>query len=441
MPVAAEERGPVSGEELSNSSLFAQPIKILVFIEAIFIRGAAKTLLTFLDALQSVQEVDGLPSFSFSVATFHRRRFADDSAPPTEFIAALRNRGIKTYIICERHRWDTRVFSSIRAIVNEADPDIVQTNNVKSHALIKASGIHHARCWIAFQHGYTSTDFKMKFYNQLDCWSLRSAKRVIVPCGAFRRQLFSCGVEQQRTCVLPNAGTAIPAPPTRDIEALRTRFVFDPDAKILLTIGRMSCEKGHIDLVQAMNILSHKHAGLKCRLVLLGFGPELPKLRTAVERLGLCSRVVFATNEKDVVPFLHLADVFVLPSRSEGCPHVVLEAMGAGLPIVATSVGGVPEILADGETAMLVEPRRPESLAAGLARLLLSPSLGREYAQKARKVLQTTFSPETYVRGLLSIYQEVLSPSRKLQPSRTETPPQALKTASYGSAPPQRGRS
>jgi glycosyltransferase involved in cell wall biosynthesis len=401
-------------EQLRNPSSSPQPVKVLVFIETIFIRGAAKTLLMFLDAMQAHSVNDGMNPFSFSLATFHRGRLPQDSAP-TEFLEAVRKRGIKTYLIPERHRWDPRVLRLIHKVVAEADPDIIQTNNVKSHALIKAAGVHRTRRWIAFHHGYTSTDFKMKCYNQLDRWSLRSAERVVVPCLSFRSQLYSCGVEQERTRILHNAGIVIPAPPTREVQALRARFHFQPDAKILLTVGRMSREKGQIDLIQAMKVLSEKYPMINCHLLLLGFGPELPILRAAVGKLGLGPRVVFATDEKDVVPFLHLADAFALPSYSEGSPHVILEAMGAGVPIVATSVGGIPEILTDGQTGLLVKPRNPQGLAAALARLLQSPTLGCEYAQRARHVLKTTFSPQTYVKELLSIYAEVIAPSVRVQ--------------------------
>lgn len=410
MQVSEEQTAALRVAYFGNRNSAAQPMKILIFVETIFIRGAAKTLLTFFDAVHTSTSHDGGAPFLFSIATFHRGPLPRDHAP-TEFLDAAQKRGINTYIIRERHCWDPRVFRSIREIVAEADPDIIQTNNVKSHALIKAAGIYHQRRWIAFHHGYTSTDFKMKSYNQLDRWSLRSAERVLVPCLAFCMQLSSCGIKHERTRVLHNSGTVIPAPPIREIQALRARLRLPPDAKIVLTIGRMSREKGHINLIQAMKVLLEKHSMINCHLVLLGFGPELPALQAAVERLGLHNHVVFATDEKDIVPFLHLADIFALPSRSEGSPHVILEAMGAGVPIVATSVGGIPEMLTDGQTALLVEPDNPQSFAAALARLLQSPALGRDCAQAAQRVLETTFSPQTYVKELSSIYREILASS------------------------------
>lgn len=383
-----------------------ESVKILIFIEANFVRGAAKSLLTFFDGVAGLTKNCCLARFSFSVATFHRGDH--QSSTPTEFIAAVQKRGIQTYVIAERYRWDPRVFSRIYAVLERADPDIIQTNNVKSHALIKAAGVHQGRRWIAFQHGYTATDLKMRCYNQLDFWSLRSADRVVVPCSAFKNQLFSYGVKPHRARVLHNAGRAVPEPSTQAIYAVRERLGFNRDARILLTIGRMSREKGHIDLIEAMSLLIRMQPLIKCNLVLLGFGPELSKLRAAVEKRGLGSRVVFATNEQDIIPFLYLAEIFVLPSRSEGSPHVLLEAMGAGLPIVATAVGGIPEILKDGETAVLVEARSPEALASGLARMLQSPGLAKSYSQQASKLLESSFSPEMYVQNLFSIYADVL---------------------------------
>ena len=395
--------------DLSSTSLGrrSHPAKVLIFIEASCIRGAAKSLLTLLDGVADLTHASSIPPVYFSIATFHRGFCGEDRAP-TEFLAAVRKRGVQVYVIEERHPWDPRVISLIRNVIGRADPDIIQTNNVKSHALIKAAGVHRKRRWIAFQHGYTATDFKMKCYNRLDRWSLRSADRVVVPCAAFKSQLLSCGVKPHRARVLHNAGTLVPEPRIQDINALRERFGFGRDTRVLLTIGRMSSEKGHMDLIEAMKLLVCAKRSMECNLVLVGFGPELPRLQAAVRSLGLAFRIAFAPDESDIVPFLYLADLFVLPSRSEGCPHVLLEAMGAGVPIVATAVGGIPEILTDGETAVLVDGRRPASLANGIMRMLQSPALARGCARQAREVLRSRFSTETYVRNLFTIYADVL---------------------------------
>jgi glycosyltransferase involved in cell wall biosynthesis len=103
-----------------------------------------------------------------------------------------------------------------------------------------------------------------------------------------------------------------------------------------------------------------------------------------------------------------LADVLVLPSHTEGSPNVLLEAMAAGCPIVATRVGGVPETVTDGETALVIPAHDPAAMAEAMERLLTDRELGRRMGAKAREVAETQFSPDEYSRAMIRIYCQVL---------------------------------
>jgi len=118
--------------------------------------------------------------------------------------------------------------------------------------------------------------------------------------------------------------------------------------------------------------------------------------------------VTLAGHQDDVQPYYGMADVFVLPSHSEGSPNVLLEAMAAGLPVVATSVGGVPELAVNGREALLVEKGDISGLAASIRRILTDTQLSRHLACSARGVLSRN-APQAYVRAILSVFQEVLS--------------------------------
>ncbi len=412
--------GDPDGSRLVNSSLHSngersrsgeqgRPPKILMFIEATSVNGAAKSLLNFCDTIASAGR-KGEPPISISIATF-QRGLLNGNESPNGFVEAVRQRAIPAHVIPERHRFDSRLLKSIQAVVRKAAPDIVQTNNVKSHFLVRAAGIRKHSHWIAFHHGYTATDLKMKCYNQLDRWSLRSAERVVTVCGAFGRQLVASGVARQRVRVVHNSGELMPCPSPAELSNLKRRLGIEEEATVLLAIGRLSHEKGHADLIHAANWLRQLRPGLKYKLVLVGFGPEQTKLEALTGRLGLRSQIVFATKEPDVAPFYGIADAFVLPSHSEGSPHVIFEAMAAGVPIVATSVGGIPELLEDNKTAVLAMPKNPKNLALGIARMLDSREAARGYAEKATQVLRQQFSPEVYAGSLLKIYSEILKGS------------------------------
>ena len=104
-----------------------------------------------------------------------------------------------------------------------------------------------------------------------------------------------------------------------------------------------------------------------------------------------------------------MAEVLANASNSEGSPYVLLEAMAAGLPIVATAVGGVPEMVADGETALLVPPRNPRRLSEALARALTGEDLRQRLVVNAAALIKTRFSPERYVRSAVGIYRDLMA--------------------------------
>ncbi len=381
--------------------------KVLMFIEARTVNGAAKSLLNFWDTINGAGWHQPQSTLSLSFATFDRGKVSGECSA-TEFLEAVRRRGIDAHVIRERYRFDRKLVSSVRNIIEQTAPDIVQTNNVKSHFLIKTAGIQKHSRWVAFHHGYTRTDLKMRCYNRLDRWSLPSADRVITVCGAFKSQLVASGISSERVHVLHNAGLAMAPLPAANLDSVKARLGIPRESKILLTIGRLSSEKGHADLIDSMGWIKQLRPSLACKLVLVGFGPEGQRLQARTLKRGLQSHVIFASNEPDVLPFYRMADVFVLASHTEGSPHVIFEAMGAGVPIIATRVGGIPEILEDGQTGILSPSRAPELLARAILRMLDLKAAASTYAANAYQVLQTRFSPEVHARSLLDIYSEVL---------------------------------
>ena len=127
------------------------------------------------------------PVIEGSIATFERR--SDHTGSPNAFVSAARERGLVVDVIPERRRFDLSLIPALRTIVEERSPDIVLTNSVKSHFLLWRSQLWKKIPWVAFHHGYTTTDRKMRLYNRLDRWSLTHADRVITVCQAFAKEL------------------------------------------------------------------------------------------------------------------------------------------------------------------------------------------------------------------------------------------------------------
>jgi glycosyltransferase involved in cell wall biosynthesis len=389
------------------------PIKLLSVIEATTVTGPARNLLRFCRlARSSWFETAGLPRVEVSIVTFHRLtrnshgQFPKES--PNSFVTAARAEGVEVEVIDEKFRFDPAVIPALQRIAVQRQPDIIQTHMVKSHFLIKLAGLGKQYPWVAYHHGYTTPDVKMRAYNRLNRWTLPSATRVITVCAAFADELIRNGVRTEDIDVCHNSITPGRRVTSEEQRTLKNRLVVAPDERVVLSVGRLSLEKGHSDLLEALGMLRELDSELKFKLVIVGDGPERARLEGMTREQKLTQRVLFVGHVEDVAPYYAIADALALPSHSEGSPNVLLEAMAGGLPIVATNVGGVPEIAVDGKSGLLVPPQNPRLFAAALHRLLTSPSLARALAAQAQAHVEDHFSPESYAESLIRIYQKLL---------------------------------
>jgi glycosyltransferase involved in cell wall biosynthesis len=380
-------------------------VRILAMMEAAHLTGPAKNLIGFCSWLRSAEGAQA--GLKIAIATFDRNARADQA---DSFAGAARAAGIETHVIRERYRFDLGVRHQLRQIVSEMAPHIIQTHNNKSHLLVRLQPeLRAQRQWFAFHHGDVFIDFKQRVYNHIDRVSLRSADRVISVCRAFEPRLLAFGVKPEHIRVLHNA--AVPLPPTSDAERalLRTQLGVCDDEAVVLAIGRMSKEKGHADLLRALGRL--RSLSRKWKLVLVGAGPERDSLGQLAQELGIGERVHFAGFHADVRPFYAIADVFVLPSHSEGSSNVLLEAMMAKVPIAATRAGGNPEIVLDETTGLLAGIADPPGLARAIAQLLEGPARASQLAAAAYARATHEFSVDRYRHSLCSFYAEALGGS------------------------------
>jgi glycosyltransferase involved in cell wall biosynthesis len=363
--------------------------------------GPARNLIEFGRAAR--QPPLGSPPVEVALATFVRGSQID-----TPFLSAARRAGLKVYPIHEQGRFDVRVAAQLQQIVNEFHPSIVQSHNVKSHLLVRWLKLYKERPWIAFNHGYTTTNLKDRIYNQCDRWSLLAAHRVVAVCEAFVARLVRRGVRPDQIHIQHNPVWPYVCPCDEAKQALRNELSLD-DSSAVLSVGRLSHEKAHRDLITSVALLRERRPDMPFRVIILGDGPERAALAAQRSRLGLEGTVTLVGFKSDPAPYYAVANIMVLPSHSEGSPNAVLEAMSAGVPILATSVGGVPEILENNRTGLMVPPNSPTALATALERLMGDADLRNRLAHAAREHALVAFSPQTYCRNLVKCYEEVLA--------------------------------
>jgi glycosyltransferase involved in cell wall biosynthesis len=311
-------------------------------------------------------------------------------------------------VIGERYRYDLGVIPQLRGAVKSWRPDIIQSHNVKSNLLVRLLGLWREYPWIVFQHGYTATNFKDTVYNQIDRWSVLKANRVVCVCGAFAKRVEGWGVPANQILVQHNSVKPLAPVRSEAVKRLRESYGLDAGTAVILAVGRLSREKGHSDLVRAIALLRAREPEMPIRLLVAGEGPERPAIERLRRTLGLEKTVVLAGQQADIAPFYAAADVLALSSHTEGSPNVVLEAMTAGVPVVATAVGGVPEIIEHERTGLLAPRKDPEAIADALARLLRDAELRRRLSATARELVTTRHSDAAYRCALVSLYRDVL---------------------------------
>jgi glycosyltransferase involved in cell wall biosynthesis len=193
---------------------------------------------------------------------------------------------------------------------------------------------------------------------------------------------------------------------TADANGLREELSIPADVPLVAEVGRLCDVKGQRELIDAIALLPGARAVLVGADLELG-GAYERALRDHADQLGVTDRVVFAGYRDDAARVVAAADVLALPSWTEGLPLVVLEAMALGRPVVATAVGGTPELVADGETGLLVPPRDVAALTAALKRVLDDEALRRRLGEAGRRRVAERFSSEAMTRDVLAVYDEV----------------------------------
>ena len=239
-------------------------------------------------------------------------------------------------------------------------------------------------------------------YSARDRLKFRLASRFftrIVSVGAETdRGIAQLGVSPARRAIIRNGIDAA------RFASARVGEISPPKADTQIgVVARLSREKGVDVLVDAFALLASKHSD--CRLTIVGDGPERPALEEQVRVAGLSNRVDFLGFHPRVSTLLPAFDLFVLPSRSEGIPLALLEAMGAGKACVATRVGGVPEVIADGITGVLVPPEDPVALSDAMHRLLIDPESRASLGAAAHTHVMREWSEDAMARQYAALYR------------------------------------
>lgn len=286
-----------------------------------------------------------------------------------DFADRLSAAGIPVHPLRRRGWWDLGLFWRLGRSMRAWRPDVVHSHlflsNTVTAPVARLAGVPtlilSQRC------SYDAT--VPPHWRRVARWTHRLADRVLVNSRAALEEERRAGADASRLIYIPN-GITQPDGPTSSRGDLGL-----PDGPLVVSVGQLEELKGHHDLVAAWPEVAHAHP--TARLALVGDGPRRSALEAQARILGVEDSVLFLGSRPDGRRYAAAADVFVQPSLTEGMPNAVLEAMAAGRPVVATGVGGTPELVIDGVTGVLVAPAEPEALARAI-RILLDDAARRE---------------------------------------------------------------
>lgn len=307
----------------------------------------------------------------------------------------------------------------LRGIVRAGRFDVVHTHTSKAGTIgrLAAAGraaivhsphghIFDPQARIPGVHGHP---LRAKLFYAIERVASLVTDRIVTLTALERQELIALGIARPSRCVPIH--DAIDPGRVRDLAAAhattRAAFGMAEGAPLIVTIGRLAAEKGHAYLIDAL-------AGLDgVQLLVVGDGPERAALEARARALGLDRRVCFLGVREDALSILALADACALPSLYEGFGIVVLEAMALGVPVVASRTGGLPEVIRDGETGLLVPPADPRALAAALRSVLFDPDLARRVAHRAREAVHFSYDLPRMIDRVESLYDRVLAERRE----------------------------
>jgi glycosyltransferase involved in cell wall biosynthesis len=366
---------------------------ILVLVAAGSVNtGPVKGILQF---IQNINETD---------INFHLFNFWRINNPvPDPFEQETLKLGIPCNFIRMGHNnYPLMVMDAVRA-VKSRNISIIQTHGYKpsfiGFCIKHLCGIR----WICFMHGTTAENRKTKLYNFMDCLFQRFADQVVLVSESQRSKVPG-GSDIRRVSVIHNSvDINRPVSISEKVESTRKLLKVPDNACLLAVVGRLSPEKGVDVFIDAFcNVLSvNKHI----YAVIVGDGQEKVNLLAQAADKNCMERIFFVGHSSTPGDFMSRADIIVIPSRSEGIPNVALEAMALGKPVIATSVGGTPEIIEHEKSGLLVPTEQPEAMANEILRLINDPNLAERLSKCAHLRVKEHFSVESRCNKLVELYR------------------------------------
>lgn len=260
---------------------------------------------------------------------------------------------------------------------------------------------------IATHHGWARKDSAAKRFAQNFLLKLSVVDILVAVTEGLRDQSIQEGVKPGLVITIPNGIQLYPAE-KKNAKQLSKTLEIPARCTLLLSVGRLVYEKAYEVLIRAMDLVVREYPGVV--LAIAGSGVLRAELQRLIDELHLTGKIRLLGDRQDVADLMVNADIFVMPSRSEGMPMALLEAMGSGLPVIATQVGGLGEVVEDHSQGILVPAEDHQKLAKAILELLHDPALRKSMGRNARRRIEERYTTERmcrqYEKLIIDLYRK-----------------------------------
>lgn len=322
--------------------------------------------------------------------------FVETGTPLPGLVEELRDERVPVHLIATPARSYVGQWRALRRLLAVQRPDVVHSHGYVADVMTRLAR-PAGRALVATVHGFTGGDRKNRAYEWMQCRAYRSFDAVVAVSRPLAEVLAERGVRRAIIDVVPNGHGA--RVEFLSVTAAREKLAIPPDVFSVGWVGRLSREKGLDVLIEGLVTVRD----LPIRLTIIGSGPERDGLERRIADLGVASSVTWAGPMSQARRLMPAFDLLVNSSRTEGTPITLLEAMAAHVPIVATTVGGVPDLLTD-EDAILVSSERPDAIAAAVRSVHADRGAARVRATNARRRLDETFAVGPWLDAYERVY-------------------------------------
>jgi len=313
------------------------------------------------------------------------------------------SKGLDVVCVDEKDFGIAAIIVKLRKILSDFQPDVVHSHGYKENFLSGISSFYRGYLLVRTFHGrgMLGVNWKNDFIEKVN--GIFFSKRIISVSESLKDFILSKGFDRKKISVIHNG-----IDPAESGIGRLSRLALDlsHEDKVIGIIARLVPVKNHKCLIQAISL--EPLSQIRSKLLIIGDGPLRSKLEDYVDELNVRDKVIFLGFKNNVSDFLSILDLFVLASRDEGIPISLLEAMRASIPVVCTKVGGIPEIIEDKITGLLVEPDDSKGMSEACYRMLADKRFSDELARNSKELIYSKFSLSKSVDDTLALYRETI---------------------------------